>query len=432
MVVPAFATADVVVVGAGSAGCVAAARLARDRSRTVLLLDAGSDAMPDPSQTRLTHLPIEPGAPRVRRYPESRGRDVVRGAGLGGSSVVNGGYFLRGHRDDYATWPWPIDRIEAEFASLEQVMSVSAFADDELGTVATAFEAYWGRAAVTGRSPRAEDSAWPTVGLNRVRSNRRDGRRFTAADAFLTEAFLTETFLAADPAAPRPGLRVVGDCPVDELLVAGGRVTGVHTALGRVDAPAVVLAAGALGSAALLLPFLGPDLPVHEHAERLVRFAARRPVEAPALLQTVLHTADALEIRCYGDDFAAFINGVPASGIAVGVADMGAGTRGSITSAGVDLGVPDAESLRRIDGGVDLVREMLHAPELADLVVSGSVRVDENVGMSSHAWGTVPLGLGRDIDGLHVLDGAALPGPLRSGPHASVMAMAGLIAAEIS
>jgi len=346
--------------------------------------------------------------------------------------VVNGGYFLRGHRDDYATWPWPIDRIEAEFASLEQVMSVSAFADDELGTVATAFEAYWGRAAVTGRSPRAEDSAWPTVGLNRVRSNRRDGRRVTAADAFLTEAFLTETFLAADPAAPRPGLRVVGDCPVDELLVAGGRVTGVHTALGRVDAPAVVLAAGALGSAALLLPFLGPDLPVHEHAERLVRFAARRPVEAPALLQTVLHTADALEIRCYGDDFAAFINGVPASGIAVGVADMGAGTRGSITSAGVDLGVPDAESLRRIDGGVDLVREMLHAPELADLVVSGSVRVDENVGMSSHAWGTVPLGLGRDIDGLHVLDGAALPGPLRSGPHASVMAMAGLIAAEIS
>lgn len=426
MAVPVVATADVVVVGAGSAGCVAAERLSRDRSRTVLVLDAGPATPATDAQTRLTRLPIECGAPRVRRYPEAQGRDVVRGSGLGGSSVVNGAYFLRGHRDDYSAWPWSINEIEAEFVSLERAMSVSAFGDEELGIVATAFERYWRRseAGTAGGAQNVEPSAWPVAGLNRVRSNRRDGHRFTAADAFLSEM--------------RPNLRVAGGAHVDALRVVGGRVVGVRTASGRVDAGTVVLAAGAFGSAALLLPLLGGALPVFEHAERLVRFVPRRPVAASALLQTVVHTADALEIRCYGDDFAAFISGVPATGIAVGVADMGAGTRGSLTSAGLDLGVPDAESLRRMDGGVDLVRGMLAAPEFADLVVPGSVRVDETVGMSSHAWGTLPLDArgravgGLDgIGGLHVVDASVLPGPLRSGPHASVMAMAGLIAAGI-
>lgn len=413
----AFTTADVVIVGAGSAGCVVAERLSHDRR--VLLLDAGPGSLPDAEETRLAHLPLAPGAPRAMRYPEVRGRDVVRGTGLGGSSTINGGYFLRGHRHDYAAWPYPLAEIEAAFDALDGgragggAMSVSTFDDAELGEVATAFDKYW-----RTRVPVGPVDSWPIVGLNRVRSNRRDGRRFTAADAFLP--------------SPRPNLQVLGESAVSALVERGGRVVGVQTGRGRIDAGTVVLAAGTLGSAALMLPLLGGELPLHEHAERLVRFRPCREVSAPALLQTVVHTADGLEIRCYGNDFAAFIDGVPASGIPIGVADMGAGTPGSIAWDGglrVDLGEPDAASLARIDGGVDLIEDMLASPEWADLVEPGSVRVDSTIGMSSHAWGS--LANVELIDGVVIADASALPRPLRSGPHASVMAAASLITARL-
>ena len=189
---------DVVVIGAGSAGCLVAAHLARDRTRRVLLLERGPLAVPEQAITELTTLPIGPGAERVLRRQETRGRDIVRGTGIGGSSVVNGGYFLRGHLDDYRAWPWSLDEITAGFEELEPQMRASPFTDDELGEVATAFEKYW-----RARSPRdvgaptgyakpaqrarttPDSSAWPTVGINRVRSNRTGGHRWTVADAFL-------------------------------------------------------------------------------------------------------------------------------------------------------------------------------------------------------------------------------------------------------
>lgn len=418
----AVATADVVIVGAGSAGCVVAERLSRDRARRVILLDAGPGSAAPASQTRLTRLPIEPGAARVRRYAADRGYDIVRGSGLGGSSVVNGGYFLRGHRDDYAAWPWPIDQIAAAFEAVERAMSAGPFGDDELGTVARAFEA----ASVEAGRPVdvPPGPTFPTVGPIRVCSNRRDGRRVTAAEAFLAE--------------PRPGLTVLGETEVASVATAGGRVRGVETSRGRIDADTVVLTAGALGSGALALPLLGSSLPVHEHAERLVRFTPRAAVTAPAPLQTVIHRPDGVEIRCYGDDFASFIDGLPRTGIAVGVADMAAGTTGVLRSGSVDLGVPDDAARRRVADGVEQAREILASTAFADLVVPGSVRVDDAIGMSSHAWGTLPLGTAvdadgavRGVDGLHVADGSVLPAPLRSGPHASVMAVAALIAAGI-
>ncbi|MGB3605249.1 mycofactocin system GMC family oxidoreductase MftG [Gordonia sp. (in: high G+C Gram-positive bacteria)] len=415
----AFATADVVVVGAGSAGCLAAERLSRDSDRQVLLLDAGPAAFPEWEQTRLDRLPISPGAPRTVRFPELRGRDVVRGGGLGGSSTINGGYFLRGHRHDYDSWPYPQARIDAVLDELDGgdagggAMSVSAFDDAELGSVASAFDAYWRR-----RGPASDGGAWPIIGLNRVRSNRADGGRFTAADAFLAE--------------PRPNRRVIGGAAVTEIVVRGGRASGVQTARGRVDAGTVVLAAGTLGSAALVLPIIGGELTVFEHAERLVRFRPRREVTAPALLQTVLHTENRLEIRCYGNDFAAFIDGVPAAGIPIGVADMGTGVVGTLRWDGalqVDLGEPDAASYTRIDAGVGIVEAMLAAPDFADLVEPGSVTVDPTFGLSSHAWGA--LATAPRIDGLTVVDGSVLASPLRSGPHLSVMAGAALIVEQL-
>ncbi|BDH55340.1 GMC oxidoreductase [Tsukamurella sp. PLM1] len=156
-----------------------------------------------------------------------------------------------------------------------------------------------------------------------------------------------------------------------------------------------------------------------------------------------MHTPEGLEIRCYSDDFAAYIDGLPPGGVCIGVADMAHPTTGSIRSGGdgirLDLGEPGAASRARMAAGTQDVVEMLSSPAFASLVEPGSITVDHAAGMSSHAWGTVPLGAATGPDGavagtvgLRVVDGSVLPGPLRSGPHASVLMTADAIARRIA
>ena len=103
--------ADIVIVGGGSAGCVLAARLSEDPALQVVLVEAGQ-----PSHNPWLRIPIgyfkTVGHPRhdwrfetdpepdmaQRRLPWPRGR------GPGGSSLINGMLYLRGHRADYDQW----------------------------------------------------------------------------------------------------------------------------------------------------------------------------------------------------------------------------------------------------------------------------------------------------------------------------------------
>ncbi|MCK0438422.1 mycofactocin system GMC family oxidoreductase MftG [Gordonia alkaliphila] len=424
------ASVDVVVVGAGTAGAIVAGRLAAAGDRSVLLVERGPGRLPDPSITALTRLPLD-DPERSAPVAEIRRRPVVRGRGLGGSAAINGGYFLRPHLVDLDEWPswWTTERCAAAFTALDGgdvgggAMSVSSFADDELGDVAAAFEQYW-----TPRLGPPTRGAWSRPGLVRVRSNRRAGRRFTAADAFLS--------------SPTPGLTVLGETTVAEIVHDGRRAHGVRIGGETVAAGEVILAAGTLGTADLLLRSgvlhaLGlPRLPTHEHAERLVRFTPRRSLRAPALLQSVVHTDDGLEIRCYSGDFARFLGGHAERGVPIGVTDMLEPTRGAVDQVGLDLGAPTPESLARMDRGAAQVAQMLAAAEFAELVVPGSIEIDPTIGMSQHATGTLPLG-GPDVDhlgsfralrGLRVVDGSVLPGPVHSGPHATNAMVAWAIA----
>lgn len=160
------ARADVIVVGAGSSGCVVAERLSRDPDRSVIVLEAGG-GVPDAASLQLNNLPIGAGSDRVVHYPTAQGFDLPRGRGLGGSSAVNGGYFMRWHRADFDGWSqdqWPMDAIESAYDHLDGgragggAMNVSEFADDELHPYARAFENHWKAEGFNVVEP-----AWPGI-----------------------------------------------------------------------------------------------------------------------------------------------------------------------------------------------------------------------------------------------------------------------------
>ena len=417
---------DVVIVGAGSAGCVLAERLSRHEKRSVLVLEQGPSEWPGADVLDLRRLPISDGERYVSHYRESSGLPVVRGRGLGGSSTVNGGYFMRFHRGDFDPWqePWIPDVIDEAYAEVDEQMGAHPFHDADLAPTARAFEKYWGRTYST----RSLDDPWPLVGVNRVRSNSVDGSRRTAADAYLR------------PHLDRPNLRVRTGVRVERALLSGEDAVGVVCDGQDIRAREVILCAGTLGSAALLFRsgLAGERMRVHEHREVLVGYRLREQPAPGPLLPTVVHTDDGLEIRCYRDDFARYIGGLAVTGPAVGVAAMAPGASGEVYLDGGEVGVrldqPDDRVLRHISRTVREVVEMLRSSEFGSLVVAGSIAVDPVLRTSQHAWGSMPMGgrtdwLGgvRGVKNLRVVDGSILPSAGRSGPHATTMMVAAVI-----
>ncbi|UGQ12662.1 mycofactocin system GMC family oxidoreductase MftG [Yinghuangia sp. ASG 101] len=266
---------DVLVIGAGASGCALAARLSEADDVLVTLVEAGPvprDGFPDHAlDARLVPGARTAGHPYVVPWPArlfpDRPYAAPRGRVLGGSTTVNGGYFIRARQTDFARWAHDADDERWSYTRVLPFLRASETDLDhpdapehgDAGPVPVsrpnpdhpAATAFLAAARESGHAAEPDKNAQRTPGGGGVPTNTRDGHRVNAGLAYLRAA------------AHRPNLTVRGGCTVHAVVVERGRAVGVLVDdNGRREllrAGEVVVCAGAFGSAHLLhLSGLGP------------------------------------------------------------------------------------------------------------------------------------------------------------------------------
>jgi choline dehydrogenase len=275
-------TFDTIIVGAGSAASVIAARLAEDGKRKICVLEAGP-----PDTNPYIRIPagfmktlFDPSVTwqfKTEASEHIAGRQIplVQGRTLGGSSAVNGGLIVRGQRIDFDTWAamgnpgWSYADVLPYFNRFENRIGGNVPGDEqfrgrkgELPVTIQPFpnelcDAFVASAAKCGMPPNPDYNGRDQLGAGRYQAAILDGKRVSAAKAFLKPAVKRGNVdLRTHAQVSRIRFETVNGRPravgVD-YIDGSGRVHSLKASDG------VVVSAGVINSAKLLqLSGIGP------------------------------------------------------------------------------------------------------------------------------------------------------------------------------
>ena len=499
---PQVIECELVIVGAGSAGCALAGRWRALGGGRVVLLEQGPDPIGWPEARRAElgdagrlDAAYDPATSRgvPVQLGGARSTELRRGVVLGGSSAVNGTYFLHARPEDVTRWAalsdgrWSTERVagaverlehDLDFAGRDGHGSEGPMPVTRERSASTVTDTFFSACAAAGHA-EVEDlnGAGPPDGFGLVPRNAVDGRRVSVAEAYLR------------PLAVGGELLVRSSTTVDRLIVERGRVRGVLAdgpdGAIRVHAEQVVVSAGVIGSPRLLARSgLGPaaaplrsqagslaDLPglgatVWNHPCVELTYRPRPGVIDPGVsgfLQGALHTGgiEVLATRLpYGVVTGRDLGDELLSLRVTLMTPLGHGRLDPNRSGAALRHDPLADSADRaaLRDAVRVVSDLARGAELATVIEqwygpsAAELRDDrllddwlrDRIGFAFHLGGSCPVGPDphqgavvdggfrvHGVEGLRVVDASVLPVPISRGPAASAVLLGELAADEL-